>query len=60
MSFLRPWLIAVAMCGVSIVCSIPAVLWPRPAIAQAAETIVVEGNRRVEAETVRSLSLIHI
>ncbi|MFT2568443.1 POTRA domain-containing protein, partial [Escherichia coli] len=27
---------------------------PGPAAAQAVETIVVEGNRRVEAETVRS------
>jgi len=54
MSVLRAWLIAVAMSGMSIASSIPVVLLPQPAAAQVAETIVVEGNRRVEAETVRS------
>jgi outer membrane protein insertion porin family len=54
MSVLRVLLIAVAMNGVSIASSIPVVLLPQPAAAQRAETIVVEGNRRVEAETVRS------
>ncbi|WP_338309840.1 hypothetical protein, partial [Bradyrhizobium sp. TM233] len=54
MSFLRAWLIAVAMSAVSIGSSLPLALLPQPAAAQAAETIVVEGNRRVEAETVRS------
>ncbi|WP_448029947.1 outer membrane protein assembly factor BamA [Bradyrhizobium liaoningense] len=54
MSVLRGLLIAVAMGGVSIASSIPVVLMPQPAAAQGVETIVVEGNRRVEAETVRS------
>ncbi|QPF93623.1 outer membrane protein assembly factor BamA [Bradyrhizobium commune] len=52
MSVLRAWLVAVVVSGVSIAASLP--LLPQPAAAQAAETIVVEGNRRVEAETVRS------
>lgn len=52
MSFLRTWLIVVAMSGVSIASSLA--LLPQPAAAQTAEVIVVEGNRRVEAETVRS------
>ncbi|WP_245428108.1 outer membrane protein assembly factor BamA [Bradyrhizobium sp. MOS003] len=42
------------MSAVSIACSLPFALLPQPAAAQVAETIVVEGNRRVEAETVRS------
>ncbi len=54
MSFLRAWLIVVAMSAVSIASSLPFALLPQPAAAQVAETIVVEGNRRVEAETVRS------
>ncbi|MBR0970484.1 POTRA domain-containing protein, partial [Bradyrhizobium japonicum] len=54
MSFLRTWLIVVVMCGVTIASSLPLALLPQPAAAQAAEAIVVEGNRRVEAETVRS------
>jgi outer membrane protein insertion porin family len=54
MSFLRTWLIVVVMSGVSIASSLPLALLPQPAAAQAVETIVVEGNRRVEAETVRS------
>ena len=54
MSVLRAWLIAVAMSGVTIASSIPVVLLPQPAAAQGVEMIVVEGNRRVEAETIRS------
>ncbi|OAF10366.1 outer membrane protein assembly factor BamA [Bradyrhizobium neotropicale] len=54
MSVWRAWLVAVAVYGVSIAASLPVVLSPRPAAAQAADTIVVEGNRRVEADTVRS------
>ncbi|TYL72845.1 outer membrane protein assembly factor BamA [Bradyrhizobium cytisi] len=55
MSFLRAWLVAVVVGGVSIAASLPLVLLPQPAAAaQATDTIVVEGNRRVEAETVRS------
>ncbi|KJC39959.1 outer membrane protein assembly factor BamA [Bradyrhizobium sp. LTSP857] len=54
MSVLRAWLVAVVVSGVSIAASLPLVLLPQPAAAQAAEAIVVEGNRRVEAETVRS------
>ncbi|MET4388218.1 outer membrane protein insertion porin family [Bradyrhizobium sp. F1.4.3] len=54
MSVLRAWLVAVVVSGVSIATSLPLVLLPQPAAAQAAETIAVEGNRRVEAETVRS------
>ncbi|WP_426614534.1 outer membrane protein assembly factor BamA [Bradyrhizobium sp. McL0616] len=54
MSVLRAWLVAVVVSGVSIATSLPLVLLPQPAAAQAADTIVVEGNRRVEAETVRS------
>ncbi|MEH2487305.1 outer membrane protein assembly factor BamA [Bradyrhizobium sp. AZCC 2230] len=59
MSFLRAWLVAAVVGGVSIATSLPLVLLPQPAAAaaaaaQAADTIVVEGNRRVEAETVRS------
>ncbi|RXG96181.1 outer membrane protein assembly factor BamA [Bradyrhizobium zhanjiangense] len=54
MSFLRAWLVVAAVSGVSIASSLPLALLPRPAAAQVVETIVVEGNRRVEAETVRS------
>ena len=54
MTFLRAWLVAVVVSGVSIATSLPLVLLPQPAAAQAADAIVVEGNRRVEAETVRS------
>ncbi|TYL98661.1 outer membrane protein assembly factor BamA [Bradyrhizobium rifense] len=55
MSFLRAWLVAAVVGGVSIATSLPLVLLPQPAAAtQAMDTIVVEGNRRVEAETVRS------
>ncbi|MEY2457574.1 MAG: outer membrane protein insertion porin family [Acidimicrobiaceae bacterium] len=54
MSVLRAWLIAAVVSGVSIATSLPLVLLPQPVAAQAADTIVVEGNRRVEAETVRS------
>jgi outer membrane protein insertion porin family len=55
MSFLRAWLVAAVVGGVSIATSLPLVLVPQPAAAaQATDTIVVEGNRRVEAETVRS------
>ncbi|KJC34017.1 membrane protein [Bradyrhizobium sp. LTSP849] len=54
MSVLRAWLVAVVVSGVSIATSLPLVLLPQPAAAQAVEAIVVEGNRRVEAETVRS------
>jgi outer membrane protein insertion porin family len=55
MSFLRAWLVAAVVGGVSIATSLPLVLLPQPAAAaQATDTIVVEGNRRVEAETVRS------
>ncbi|MDH6260394.1 outer membrane protein assembly factor BamA [Bradyrhizobium sp. BR13661] len=53
MSFLRAWLIAVVVCGVSMAGSV-SLLLPQPAAAQATDAIVVEGNRRVEAETVRS------
>jgi outer membrane protein insertion porin family len=52
---LRAWLVAAVVGGVSIATSLPLVLLPQPAAAaQATDTIVVEGNRRVEAETVRS------
>ncbi|WP_426408426.1 outer membrane protein assembly factor BamA [Bradyrhizobium ganzhouense] len=55
MSFLRAWLVAVVVGGVSVATSLPSVLLPQPAAAaQATDAIVVEGNRRVEAETVRS------
>ncbi|MDN4984034.1 outer membrane protein assembly factor BamA [Bradyrhizobium sp. WYCCWR 13022] len=55
MSFLRAWLVAAVVGGVSIATSLTAVLLPQPAAAaQATDAIVVEGNRRVEAETVRS------
>ncbi len=54
MSFLRALIVAVVVSAVSIATSLPLVLLPQPAAAQAAEAIVVEGNRRVEAETVRS------
>ena len=54
MSVLRAWLIAVAMSGVSIASSIPVALLPQPVAAQGVQTIVVEGNHRVEAETIRS------
>jgi outer membrane protein insertion porin family len=55
MSFLRAWLVAAVVGGVSIATSLPLVLLPQPAAAaQATDMIVVEGNRRVEAETVRS------
>jgi outer membrane protein insertion porin family len=53
MSCLRAWLVAVVVCGVSMASSIPLLL-PQPAAAQSTDAIVVEGNRRVEAETVRS------
>jgi len=53
MSFLRAWLVAVIVCGVSMATSLPWLL-PQPAAAQSTDTIVVEGNRRVEADTVRS------
>jgi outer membrane protein insertion porin family len=55
MSFLRAWLVAAVVGGVSIATSLPLVLLPQPAAAaQATDAITVEGNRRVEAETVRS------
>jgi len=54
MSFLRALIVAVVVSAVPIATSLPLVLLPQPAAAQAAEAIVVEGNRRVEAETVRS------
>ena len=54
MSFLRAGLIVVAMSAVSIASSLTLALLPRPVAAQAMQSIVVEGNRRVEAETVRS------
>jgi outer membrane protein insertion porin family len=54
MSVLRALLVAVVVSGVSIAASLPLVLLPQPAAAQTTDTIVVEGNRRVEAETVRS------
>ncbi|MBR0833450.1 outer membrane protein assembly factor BamA [Bradyrhizobium manausense] len=53
MSFLRAWLVAVVVTGVSLATSLPLLL-PQPAAAQTTDAIVVEGNRRVEAETVRS------
>ncbi|MBR1088487.1 outer membrane protein assembly factor BamA [Bradyrhizobium manausense] len=53
MSFLRAWFVAVMVCGVSMASSVPLLL-PQPAAAQSTDAIVVEGNRRVEAETVRS------
>ncbi len=52
MSILRACLVVVTMMGGAILGSMTVA--PRPAAAQAVETIVVEGNRRVEAETVRS------
>ncbi|WP_426419632.1 outer membrane protein assembly factor BamA [Bradyrhizobium genosp. A] len=55
MSVLRAWLVAAVVGGVSIAASLPLVLLPQPAAAaQATDAIAVEGNRRVEAETVRS------
>jgi outer membrane protein insertion porin family len=54
MSVLRAWLVAAVVSGVSILTSLPLALLPQPVAAQSTETIVVEGNRRVEAETVRS------
>ncbi|WP_027534055.1 outer membrane protein assembly factor BamA [Bradyrhizobium sp. WSM3983] len=54
MSFLRAWLVAAVVGGVSIATSLPLVLLPQPAAAQTTDAIVIEGNRRVEAETVRS------
>ena len=54
MSFLRALIVAVVVSAASIATSLPLLLLPQPAAAQAADTIVVEGNRRVEAETVRS------
>ncbi|MES1148612.1 MAG: hypothetical protein ABUL53_05460, partial [Bradyrhizobium guangdongense] len=54
MSVLRALFVAVVMSGVSVATSFPLALLPHPAAAQAADTIVVEGNRRIEAETVRS------
>jgi outer membrane protein insertion porin family len=54
MSVLRAWLVAVVVSVVSVATLLPLVLLPQPAAAQTADTIVVEGNRRVEAETVRS------
>jgi outer membrane protein insertion porin family len=55
MSFLRAWLVALAVGGASIATSLTSGLLPQPAAAaQATDAIVVEGNRRVEAETVRS------
>lgn len=52
MSILRACLVVVTMMGGAILGSMT--VTPGPAAAQAVETIVVEGNRRVEAETVRS------
>jgi outer membrane protein insertion porin family len=49
----RAWLIAAAVCGVSIAISLPLALLSQ-ATAQTSEAIAVEGNRRVEADTVRS------
>ncbi|MBK3659705.1 outer membrane protein assembly factor BamA [Bradyrhizobium diazoefficiens] len=54
MSVLRAWLVAVVVCGVSMATSLPLALLPQAAAAQATDVIVVEGNRRMEAETVRS------
>ncbi|MGY8706550.1 outer membrane protein assembly factor BamA [Bradyrhizobium sp. 18BD] len=54
MSLLRAWLIVAVLSGVSVASSFPLALAPQPAAAQTVETIVVEGNRRVEVETVRS------
>ncbi|MBR0815187.1 outer membrane protein assembly factor BamA [Bradyrhizobium diazoefficiens] len=54
MSVLRALLIAVMTSGVCVASSISLVLLPQPAAAQGVETIAVEGNRRVEAETIRS------
>jgi outer membrane protein insertion porin family len=45
---------ACLLLGGALVCSIAAVIPPTPAMAQGAPTILVEGNRRVEADTVRS------
>ena len=54
MSFLRAWLVA-AVDGWRVDCNfISVAVAAAGAAAQATETIVVEGNRRVEAETVRS------
>jgi outer membrane protein insertion porin family len=45
---------ACLLLGEALLCSIAPVISATPALAQYAATIVVEGNRRVEAETVRS------
>jgi len=45
---------ACLLLGGALLCSIAPVIPATPAMAQYAPTIVVEGNRRVEAETVRS------
>ena len=52
MSSLRAWLMAVVLSAV-VFAGMPGMV-PQPAAAEGAEAIVVEGNRRVEAETVRS------
>jgi outer membrane protein insertion porin family len=44
----------VVLGGILVGSGIVAVAWPEAAVAQSVNSIVVEGNRRVEAETIRS------
>ena len=53
MTVWRAWFVAVAVCCVSMT-SLSLALRPQPVAAQTSEAIVVEGNRRVEVETIRS------
>ncbi|MEH2689694.1 outer membrane protein assembly factor BamA [Bradyrhizobium diazoefficiens] len=50
----RNWAIAAAICGIAMAACVVMVGLPTAAGAQVSQSIVVEGNRRVEAETVRS------
>jgi outer membrane protein insertion porin family len=45
---------ALVMVAVPVAASLAAMLAPSPAVAQTVSSIVVEGNRRVEADTIRS------
>ena len=48
------WFAALMMMAMPVTASVPAVLASAPAAAQTASSIVVQGNRRVEVETIRS------
>ena len=50
----QSWFIAVVICGASISIPLGSLLLASSAAAQTADSIAVEGNRRVEAETIRS------